>query len=414
LTQQISHGLEMPKEGKSVLTELMSPELRLNPFPLYAMMRENSPVFYLPDNDLWLVFRYEDVKTVLNDHKHFTNQHGAAHPNPERDPVIENSMISQDPPRHTQLRGLVSKAFTPKAIADLEGRIREVTNQLLDQVIERGNMELAEDLTIPLPVVVIAELLGVHPKDRTQFKRWSDHIIASADSFVTGHVEPEHQKSKDEMYAYFRGVMAERQQHPQNDLISQLLQVDVDGQRLSSEEVLSFCWLLLVGGNETTTSLLGNTIVTLLEHPDVLARLRAHPELIPQAIEEVLRYRSPAQSMFRVVKAEITLSGQTLKPGQRVVALIGSANRDPEAFPEPDKFDIDRNPNPHIAFGHGIHFCLGAPLARLEGKVALQIILERLQDLERANDEPLEPMRGILVMGPARLPLRFRPGARLG
>jgi cytochrome P450 len=397
-----------------MLAELMSPEIRLNPFPLYTMMRENSPVFYLPDIDLWLVFRYEDVRTVLNDHKHFTNQHGQAHPNAGHDPVIEHSMISQDPPRHTQLRSLVSKAFTPKAIADLEGRIRQITHQLLDEVIERGEMELAQDLTIPLPVVVIAELLGVHPKDRTQFKHWSDAVIASADSFVTGEVVPEHQQAIAEMHEYFRGVMAERLQNPQSDLISQLLQVELDGQRLTVDEVLAFCWLLLVGGNETTTSLLGNTMLTLLEHPDVLARLRAHPELIPQALEEVLRYRSPAQSMFRVVKEEITLSGQTLKPGQRVVALIGSANRDPEAFPEPDKFDIDRNPNPHIAFGHGVHFCLGAPLARLEGKVALQAILERLQDLERANDEPLEPMKGILVMGPARLPLRFRPGARLG
>lgn len=396
-----------------MLAELMSPELRLNPFPMYAMLRENSPVFYIQEYNLWLVSRYEDVRTVLNDNKHFSSQHSLVRPTGDRDPVVENSMVSQDPPRHTKLRSLVSKAFTPKAIADLEGRIRQVTNELLDAVIERGEMELAADLTIPLPVVVIAELLGVHPKDREQFKRWSDHVIASADSFVTGQVVPEHQQGMAEMYDYFRAVMAERQQNPRNDLISQLLQVELDGQRLSEEEVLAFCWLLLVGGNETTTSLLGNTLLTLLEHPNVLARLRAQPELIPQAIEEVLRYRSPAQSMFRVVKEEITMGGQTLQPGQRVVALIGAANRDPAVFTEPDRFDIDRDPNPHIAFGHGIHFCLGAPLARLEGKVALQVVLERLQDLERANDEPLEPMKGILVMGPARLPLRFRPGARL-
>lgn len=400
--------------GGKRMIDMMSPELRLNPFPMYTLMRENSPVFYYEEHNIWCVFGYNDVRTVLNDSTHFSSQHGQARPGAPSDPIIDSSMVSQDPPRHTQLRGLVSKAFTPRVIAELEPRIRKITHELLDQVIETGQIDLAKDLTIPLPVVVIAELLGVPAQDRDRFKRWSDHVIASADSFVTGVEIPESRQSMQEMYAYFRQIIAERRVDPKGDMISLLLQVEVDGEHLSEEEVLSFCWVLLVAGNETTTSLLGNTLLTLLEHPEALARVQGQPALIPQTIEEVLRYRSPAQIMFRVVKEEIQMGGHILKPGQRVLAFIGSANRDPEVFPDPDRFDIDRNPNPHIAFGHGIHFCLGAPLARLEGRIALEAVLERLHDLQRVDDEPLEPMRGILIMGPANLRLRFRPGARLG
>jgi cytochrome P450 len=260
--------------------------------------------------------------------------------------------------------------------------------------------------------MVISEMLGIPPTDRKQFKQWSDVIVASSNNIIGDDLALAEASGKamHAMYEYFAPIMERRRANPREDLISRLTSVEVDGERLSDSDIFSFCWLLLVAGNETTTNLISNAILTLLEEPAALARLRAEPALLPNAIEEVLRYRSPVQAMFRFAARDVELHGQMIEQGRVVLAWIGSANRDERRFPEPDRFDIERTPNPHIAFGNGIHFCLGAPLARLEARVALAAVLERLQELARVDDVPLVPVEGMIVHGVKSLPLRFRPG----
>jgi cytochrome P450 len=379
----------------------MTTEMRLNPYPMYALMRENGGLLPIAERNLVNVFRYEDVRTVLTDHKRFSSAFSAN--------LATSSMVTMDPPRHTELRSLVSRAFTPRTISALEPRIRQLTNELLDQVIERGQFDLVKDLAEPLPVMVIAELLGIPLRDRIQFKHWSDVVVASADQVLTGKpADAANVKAQQEMAAYFRQIIAERRTQPQDDLISQLLAAELDGERLSEQEILNFCWLLLVAGNETTTNLISGAVITLLEHPDALRQLRAQPELLPTAIEELLRYRSPVQAMFRVATQDVELAGQTIPAGSMVIAWIGSANRDETVFADADQVVLTRDPNPHIGFGHGIHFCLGAPLARLEARVVMGAMLERLHDLARADEAPLEPVDGFMIMGVKLLPLSFR------
>lgn len=380
---------------------------------MYQMMRESQPVLYMEQLKLWSVFRYEDVRTVLSDHTNFSSQYG------QRDlPKVgeagearrQSAMITTDPPRHTQLRSLVNKAFTPRAVLALEPRIEEIANELLNKVAGIHEFDLVQYFSYPLPVIVIAEMLGIPPTDREKFKYWSDEVVASADNMIGGNA-PESQSAHQEMNVYFREVIAERRKHPQDDLISALLNAEEDHQHLTEEDILSLCWLLLVAGNETTTNLISNAVRTLLEHPEPYSQLKASlkggPDLLLQAIEETLRYRSPIQAMFRITAQEVKMGGQTIPAGERVIAWIGSANRDERKFPEAERFDITRNPNPHLAFGHGIHFCLGAPLARLEARIALSTLLRRFPDISRVNDDDLEPARGFIVHGVSHLPLRL-------
>lgn len=392
------------------MLDMFSPELRRNPYPMYQMMRQSQPVMYIEQLNIWSVFQYEDVRTVLSDHARFSSQFGQSEmpdANVSTQARMNSSLISSDPPRHTKLRSLINRAFTPRAVEELEPRIEAIANELLDKVVESGRIDLVKDFSYPLPVIVIAELLGIPSNDRDQFKHWSDEVVASADQFIGG-TSSNSQRAHQEMREYFRGIIAERRLHPQSDLISALLSAEIDNVQLGEEDILSFCWLLLVAGNETTTNLIGNAVLTLLEHPDQLSKLKQNPALLSSTIEEVLRYRSPVQAMFRITKQDTNLGGKIIPAGSRVIAWIGSANRDGEKFPYPDHFDISRSPNPHIAFGHGIHFCLGSPLARLEAKVALSAILRRLPELSRINDEPLEPARGFIVHGVTCLPLKFK------
>jgi len=264
--------------------------------------------------------------------------------------------------------------------------------------------------------MVIAEMLGVPVADRPRFARWSDVMLSLS------HVVPggEHATKasedflalKAEMGAYLAGLLDERRTIRKDDLLTNLVEAEVDGQHLTDDEILGFFQLLLIAGTETTTNLLNNAILCLIENPDQLARLRATPDLKPSAIEEVLRYRSPVQWMFRATRRDVEVHGQMIPAGKLVLPIIGAANRDPRQFRDPGRFDIARDPNPHIAFGHGIHFCLGAPLSRLEAKIALPDLLERLQGLELASREPWEPRQALHVHGPARLPVRFEPGRR--
>jgi len=389
---------------------LFSDEMRRDPFPAYDQMRSHSPVLHVPPLDLWMIFDYEGVKRALNDHAAFSSSmFTAKRANPEW-------FIFFDPPRHSKLRALVMRAFTPRVVANLEPRIRELSRELLDQRIEHGEMDLALDYSVPLPMMVIAEMLGVPIADRSQFTRWND-VMLSLSYVVPGGADAakasqDYFAVKAEMGAYLTGLLAERRAAPRDDLLTKLVEAEVDGEHLTEQEILGFFQLLLIAGSETTTNLLNNAILCLIEHPDQFARLRATPALMPSAIEEVLRYRSPVQWMFRATQRDVEVDGQTIPAGKLVLPIIGSANRDPRRFRDAGRFDIARDPNPHIAFGHGIHFCLGAPLSRLEARIALPDLLERLKVLELASHEPWEPRKALHVHGPARLPIRFEPDRR--
>lgn len=375
----------------------------LDPFDAYRHMRETAPVAFDPAHHLWSVYRYDDVQRVLSEYITFSSAYGRGSGS-ERDP-LGASMISTDPPRHRQLRTLVTQAFTPRTVAQLEPRIQAIVDDLLDPIVPTGQMDVIADLAYPLPVIVIAELLGIPTADRARFKQWSDAVVTgSRAAEISGH------DLQAEMSAYFIQLIEERRAAPRDDLISALLAAQIDGQHLSQVELLGFCALLLVAGNETTTNLIGNAILCLDEHPDALGLLRAQPNLLPGAIEEVLRYRSPVQSMFRATIRDAEMGNQTVPAGQPVIAWIGSANRDPAQFPDPDRFDIARVPNRHLAFGQGIHFCLGAPLARLEARLALGAMLTRLPRLRRDRTVPLEPLESFIVYGVKRLPIIFTPG----
>ncbi len=394
--------------------------VRRNPYPIFSVMRRFQPVAHIKRYGLWVVFNYEDAKRVLTDHatfsSDFSNVPGAMAGQRE----IAQNIITSDPPMHTKLRGLVTRAFTARTVGNLEPRIAALTHEMLDAVIESGRMDLVDDLAYPLPVVVISEMLGIPAEDRAQFRAWSDELVRSADNLLGDRKETRSQPEGATglvvpgMGPYLHEIIEDRRRHPREDLISGLIAAELDGEHLTEEELMSFCSLLLVAGNVTTTNLIANTVLTLLEHPRDLARLQAEPARLPDAIEEVLRYRSPVQFMFRIAKRPVELSGQSIEPGNVVLAIIGSANRDEAKFPQANRFILDRETNQHIAFGQGIHYCLGAPLARLEGRVALSILLSRLRDLHRATGGPLPPGEALILHGVRHLPLRFKPAARVG
>jgi cytochrome P450 len=372
-------------------------------------MRASQPVFKNPEGGAWLAFRYADVARVLSEYTTFSSDSqrmaqaagftGATSP-------IASSIVRMDPPRHRHLRSLVSQAFTPRMVAQMEPRITAITNELLDRVTAAGEMDMIRDLAYPLPVTVISELLGVPVELREDFKRWSDALVTGDESTTEEEYRALFQEVQG-MYGYFTQVLEKRRRSPQNDLISALLAASVDGQHLSSVELLGFCALLLVAGNETTTNLLGNMILCFNEYPNVVERLRENRSLVPGAIEEVLRYYSPVKAMSRITTTETTLGDQHIGADQMVVAIIGSANRDEAEFPNADRFDIEREPNRHIAFGRGIHFCLGAPLARLETNVVLNAMLDRLPGRWQLADAPLEPIKSFIVFGTKKLPMAW-------
>jgi cytochrome P450 len=377
-----------------------SDDRTLNPFPWYRQMRETDPIHFYPEYRAWQVFRYDDVLRVLSDSAVFSSSLGGGQ---DRQDPLAASLVTTDPPRHRQLRNLVTQAFTPRSVAGLTDRITAIVNDLLDRVAAQGQMDVVDDLAYPLPVIVIAEMLGIPREDRDRFKAWSDAIVGA--SMGTGG------NPQAEMSAYFLQMIEQRRLEPRDDLITALLNAQIEGVHLTRRELLGFCVLLLVAGNETTTNLIANAILCFDEHPEVMAELRAAPDLIPGAIEEVLRYRSPVQMMYRRVAADVDLDGKSLRAGQMVMAQIGSANRDAAQFPDPDRFDIRRAPNRHLAFGHGIHFCLGAPLARLESKIALTLMLERLPEMRRVRTVPLHGTGSPIVYGVKHLPITFHARA---
>ncbi|HSZ57061.1 MAG TPA: cytochrome P450 [Tepidisphaeraceae bacterium] len=381
--------------------DLFSDDARRNPYPIYEQIRAVSSVLREPTTGIWMVFDYETVKRILTDWETFSSKYGPP-----------GWMIFLDPPRHTKLRALVAKAFTPRSVGNLELRITELVRGLLESVLERGEMDLAADFAVPLPMMVIAEMLGIPTSDRAQFKTWVDIMVAMSHAVLGtpegGKINRDFLDATKEMAVYLARLLEARRRDPMDDLLTRLLAAEVDGERLGDQEILGFFQLLLLAGSETTTNLINNAILCFIEHPGELARLRADLGLLPSAIEEVLRFRSPLQWFYRLTTRQVELHGQQIPDHTLVFAVVGSANRDPQQFPEPNRFDITRDPNPHIAFGHGGHFCLGAPLARLEARIALGELLSRTSGIELASSEPWEPRKGQHVHGPTRLPIRFK------
>ena len=325
-------------------------------------------------------------------------------------PAPPNWFIFSDPPSHTKPRTLISQAFTPRVVANLEPRIRELSRQLLGKAIESGEVDLAAEYSVPLPMMVIAEMIGMPIAEWPRFNRWSDAILklshTRSASEQAATALSEFRNVSPEMSAYLAETIERRRANPKDDLLTRLVAAELEGQHLAPEEILGFPQVLIVVGQETTTNLFNNAVLCLIEHPDQRERLQQRIDLLPSAIEEVLRYRSPVQWMMRAPKRDVEVLGKLIPAGKLVLPMIGSANRDSGQFPQAGRFDIERAPNPHIAFGHGIHFCLGAPLARLEARIALTDLLERVKGFDSASDEPWEPRQALNVHGPARLPIR--------
>ena len=376
------------------MTASLPPHSLLDPFAWYAALRSQGPVVRDPRSGMWMVFDYDGVQRTLSDWKNFSSQQGRAR-GENAQSALSSSIISTDPPRHRQLRALVEQAFTPRQVRALAPRIEELVDELLGRVERTGRMDFILDFAYPLPVIVIAEILGIPAADRDAFKRWSDAVVTGDPS------------GSREMAVYFGRLIAQRRHVPGEDLISGLIAAQVEGEHLDPQELLGFCILLLVAGNETTTNLLANTVLCWRDAPQAYARVQAERALLPGTIEESLRYRSPVQSMYRVTAQEVELGGQTLAAHSPVLAWIGSANRDEAQFPAADRFDPARTPNRHLAFGHGVHFCLGAPLARLEATLALGAVLDRLPHLRVAPGTVLEPVQSQIVSGVKRLPVLF-------
>jgi cytochrome P450 len=380
--------------------------------PWFRTMRATKPVSYSEEEKLWQIFRYDDIAALLSDPQRFSSDF-------RRDaefayePRIGTTMIATDPPQHSQLRGLVARDFTPRAVAQLAPRIQAIAHDLLDHVAHNGSMDVVKDFADPLPVIVIAELLGVPSQERARFKAWSDTLIQGSlrerQQARRQGVHDVAETAVNEMCDYFEQMIAQRRRQPEADLMSKLIAAQLDGQQLSQQELLGFCVLLLVAGNITTTNLISNAAISLDEHPEAVERLRAEPNLLPGAVEEVLRMRSPARFVIRKVAKATTLRGQQLQEGQTIMAWLHSANYDEQVFPDPERFDMQRPPNKHLAFGSGIHFCLGAHLARLEARIGLGAMLERLPDFRRVPGTPLEMVDSAIIYGVKHVPITFTP-----
>ena len=368
------------------------PEFHANPYPFYARLRKDDPV-HLSPMGFWVLTRYDDVAMVLRDPRFgragfhpmlAAGQARAATPDP-----LPPSMLFQDPPDHTRLRALVNKAFTPRVVEAMRPHIQDLVDGLLDRVLPTGRMDIIEDLAYPLPVTVICEMLGVPVTDQAAIRQWSADLARSLDAIgpqADVEVQERGAQARHALAEYFRTQIPERRRQPRADLLSALIAAEEQGDRLTERELLAMCVLLFVAGHETTVNLIGNGILALVHHPDELRRLRADQALIPSAVEELLRYDSPVQRTARIPSVDVDIEGHTIRQGTMVVAAIGAANRDPAHFPDPDRLDLTRRDNRHLSFGFGIHFCLGAPLARLEAQVAIGTLIRRAPRLQPATE----------------------------
>ncbi len=395
-----------------VLFNPFVPSYRRNPYLQLDRLRAADPVHRSETLQAWILTRYEDVLRVLRDHETFSsdarNAGGqiAAAVAEQRagSPLGETrSVLASDPPEHTFLRSIVNRAFTPRAVDALRPRMEAITRALLDEQPAEGEWDLVAGLAQPLPVIVIAEMLGIPPEDRAQFKEWSSSVALTTDVMQSEASIESIRTATAALVDYFGAIVEERRRAPREDLISTLVQAETEGRRLTGDEVLAFAILLLVAGNETTTNLIGSGMRALLAHPEALAALRADPERIPAAIEEMLRYDGPVQGIVRFALRDTEVGGRAVRAGEVLMGMTGAANRDPEQFPDPARFDLDRQDARHLAFGQGIHYCVGAPLARVEAEIAFRALLARWPSIEAAGDAEIGGT--FLIRGPARLPL---------
>ena len=389
----------------------LDPAFIANPYPKYRELRERDPYHRSHLTGLLAISRYEDIDAILRDHERFRN--GEAKYS-SRNLVNEGvrrqltpSILSLDPPDHTRLRGLVNRAFTPREMAKMEDHVRETAHALLDEVGDGAEFDLMSNLATLLPMVVIAEMIGVPTEDRERFKTWSDRFARVLEPNLTADEGRLVLQTAEEFRGYFAPIIEERRGNPTDDLVSRLAMAEEEGQKLTTDETQVTLRLLLVAGNETTTNLIGNGLRALLQHPEQLQLLRERPELIPTAIEELLRYDAPVQLDGRYVAEDAEIGGKPVRAGSRVALLLGGANRDPEQFDDPETLDITREGANNISFGRGIHHCLGAPLARLEGRIAFEVLLERFDEIAFGARAPFYKPN-VVLRGLQEFPIRVR------
>jgi cytochrome P450 len=376
---------------------LFGPEMLADPYPTYRRLRQADPVYWRPDLGCWLLSRYDDVAAVFHDPRCSSAKVAdmeARAGDPALHPLFATFarfLAYTDPPQHTRIRGLVAKAFTPQVVEAMRGYVETVVNGLLDRVAGPGRMDVIRDLADPLPSLVIGEILGIPPDERERFKRLVENEHQAFKS-VSARITPkDYRLARDsvmEVDRLFRALVAERRRAPGHDLLSLLLAASEGGDRLREDELVASAIFLLVAGNDAATNLIGNAVLALLQHPDELRRLRDDPSLVPAALEESMRFNGAVQFLTRVAHEDLEVGGQVIRRGQVIYLLLGAANRDPAHFPDPDRFDVTRAPDKHVAFGMGGHYCLGAPLARLQGQVALRALLDRLPGLRLAGGTP--------------------------
>ena len=390
----------------------LSPRVYLNPYPKYTELRAKDPLHWSPLMEAWVATRYDHVDAILRDQKRFSNDPRQRQRTRAVPTTVENpggqSMLFVDPPEHTRLRALVNKAFTPQAIAALTRRIQTIVQELLDEIPEPSHFDLIDTLAYPLPVIVMAELLGIPPQDRAQFRHWSNRRARVLEPTITPREIQEANRAAYELDDYFRGVIQARRLEPRDDLISTLVATEESGDTLTQDELLVMLRLLLIAGNETTTNLIGNGMLALLRHPDQFQKLRDNPDLMETTVEEMLRYDTPVQLDFRTALEDVEVGGRRITRGQGIMLLLGAANHDPEVFQNPERFDITRRDASHLSFGRGVHHCLGAQLARAEARLAFTGLLERFRDIRLLTEQP--PFKdNVVLRGLRALPIGATP-----
>ena len=396
------------------LYQLLDPEVLANPYPLYRRLREEAPVYWDPYLHAWVVTRYDDVITVL--HRFSANRT----PTPEQfvamgmgelGPIAQmmtKQMLFMDAPAHTRLRSLASMAFTPARVEALRNHIREILDRLLTPLLRQGEMDVISDLAAPLPAIVTAEMLGVPTSDCDRLKAWSADFAEVLGNFQHNPDRASRTlKCVEEMTNYFSEAIHEQKKHPREGLIHSFMTAEIEGDSLTEEEIIANCIVTMVGGQETTTNLIGNGVLSLIRNPDQLQRLRDEPALVPSAVEELLRYESPSQQTARICPEDTELGGNLIRKGQAVIAIMAAGNRDPERFSNPDRLDIARTDNRHLAFGWASHFCFGAALARIEGQLTFEAIACRSTNLALASDAPLVWRDNLGLRGLTALQIKF-------
>jgi pimeloyl-[acyl-carrier protein] synthase len=404
------------QEGQThVDYRLFQPEIVPDPYAVYRRVREAEPVYWDAGSGAWVLTRYADVAAALHDPRLLSGRAEAMHQQAGRDGLeslfafIGDMMPVTDPPRHTRLRGLVAKAFTPHAVDALEPFVRDVVGELLNHAQPRGSIDLIRDFAFPLPARVICKMLGASLADVDRLKQLSDDVFVFLKGAVSAASDADFAQSVHASRAlqdYFAPLVAARRQTPQNDLLSALIRVHDEGGQLSDDEVIANASLMLQAGHESATNLIGNGMFALLRFPEQMERLRCDPSLVPQAVEEFLRYEAPIHYVQRQAREDLQIGGKSIRQGQLVSLMLGAANRDPEQFPNPDDVDVTRTPNRHLSFGQGHHFCLGAPLARLEARVAFTALVERFPRLRLEGPEP-EYLDNFNLRGLKCIPLRI-------